>query len=167
MWQCNNITIKRKGWRDEIKQHQSWSRCLCLMWLVSPLCPAKAPSQRGQLRGHVTCKASPGCRAEGSERGWPEQKWWIPLIQRRATCCPDWKHRQHAKHRPQPWETVPLHPQCAMCEHASHTGMCVLANGHTLIFVSLLGGCTPGKVKIALVILGFPIKRRLLLFQVR
>ena len=48
-----------------------------------------------------------------------------------------------------------------MCEHASHTGMCVLTNGHTLIFVSLLGGCTPGKVKITLVILGFPIKRRL------
>lgn len=46
-----------------------------------------------------------------------------------------------------------------LCEPASHTGMCVLPEGHVLVFVSFLGGCIPGKVKIAPVILGFPIKR--------
>lgn len=35
----------------------------------------------------------------------------------------------------------------------------LLADGHTLVFVPFLVGCIPGKVKLALVVLGFPIRR--------
>lgn len=44
----------------------------------------------------------------------------------------------------------------------THTGLSVWLDAHTLIFVLFLVGCIPGKVKIMSLILGFPIKRRLL-----
>lgn len=99
-----NVTVKRKDGGDGLKWPPSLQRWLCHYCLVSP--PFSCQRFKSTWSAQE-CRASPGGRAEGSEREWPRQNAEFLT----STCIPDWTPSPHANCQPQP---VLLPPHCAV-----------------------------------------------------